>query len=352
MTLRYVRTIPALVLALAAGLSAPPALAQSSAADKAAAEALFDAGRRALADGHYPEACRKLEQSQALDPGIGTLLYLADCYERVGRTASAWATFRQAASQARAEGQSARAQVGTDRANKLEPKLSKLTVTVAPEDTSIDGFSLQRGKDKVERALFGVAIPVDPGQLVLQATAPGYKTWQQTVAVGADAAQVAVSVPALEKDESQPAPAPSGPPPPAPAPVAPPPAPAPSAPPEADTSSGSTQRTIGIVTGAVGVVGIGVGSYFGLAAMQKNHDAKDLCPANQCTTQDGVTLTDDARSAATASNIGFGVGAALLVGGAVLYFTAPAAHPTGAASLRLAPSVGPGGAGVSAWGAF
>lgn len=345
-------TIPALALALASGLSTPPVLAQSSAADKAAAEALFDAGKKALADGHYPEACRKLEQSQALDPGIGTLLYLADCYERVGRTASAWATFRQAASEARAEGQSARARIGTDRADKLEPRLSKLTIEVSAEDTSIEGFSLQRGKDKVERALFGVAIPVDPGQIDLQASAPGYKSWQETVAVGADAAKVVVKVPPLEKEAVAPAPAPA--PPPTAEPV-PPPAPTPAKVPAApaDTGSvGSTQRTIGIAAGAAGLVGIGIGSFFGLKAMQKNHDAKDLCPQNQCTSPDGVTLTDDARSAATASNIAFGIGGALLVGGVVLYFTAPKTEPGGAASLRLAPAVGPSAAGMTAWGAF
>lgn len=353
MTVRRGRQLVALALVLAGGLAAPGARAQSTAADKAAAEALFDAGKRALADGKYPEACHKLEQSQALDPGIGTLLYLADCYERVGRTASAWATFRQAASEARAGRQAARARVGTERADKLEGKLSKLTISVAPEDLSIEGFELKRGTDKVERALFGVAIPVDPGSIVLSASAPGYKTWTETVSVGADAAKVAVAVPVLEKDMDAVAPAPT-PPPSAPAAAAPPSAPPPpsSAPPAADTgTTGSTQRTVGIVVGAVGVVGIGVGSYFGLRAYQKNHDAKDLCPGGRCTSPDGVTYTDDARSAATVSNIGFGAGAALLAGGLILYVTAPR-HAPRAASVRFAPALGPRGAGMAAWGAF
>src|SRR5438132_4379169 len=68
-----------------------------SAADKAAAEALFDQGRAAMQASDFAKACGLLERSQRIDPGIGTLLYLAECYEKHGRTASAWATFREAA---------------------------------------------------------------------------------------------------------------------------------------------------------------------------------------------------------------------------------------------------------------
>src|SRR6185437_15434982 len=74
-----------------------PARAQN-ASDKAAAEALFDAAKKLYADKKYAEACTRFDASEKLDRGIGTLLYLADCYEHVGRTASAWATFREAES--------------------------------------------------------------------------------------------------------------------------------------------------------------------------------------------------------------------------------------------------------------
>ncbi|MFM2417004.1 MAG: hypothetical protein RL385_1727, partial [Pseudomonadota bacterium] len=76
------------------------ARAETNAADKAAAEALFDRGLQLLRDGKVSEACSALEESESIEPGIGTMLYLADCYERLGRTASAWALFREAASRA------------------------------------------------------------------------------------------------------------------------------------------------------------------------------------------------------------------------------------------------------------
>jgi len=60
------------------------------------------------------------------DPAVGTLLYLAECLEKSGRTASAWATFREASSAARASGQAERARIGQERASKLESRLVRL----------------------------------------------------------------------------------------------------------------------------------------------------------------------------------------------------------------------------------
>src|ERR1700678_3583891 len=68
-----------------------------SASGAAAAEALFDEGKALMAAGNYASACPKFAESNRLDEGIGTSLWLADCFEKNGQTASAWAEFRAAA---------------------------------------------------------------------------------------------------------------------------------------------------------------------------------------------------------------------------------------------------------------
>src|SRR3954454_4731648 len=123
-------------------LSAAPAFAGAD--EKIAAEALFDEGKRLMLEGKFAPACEKLEQSERVDPAIGTLLYLAECYEKSGRSASAWATFREASSAARAAGQAERARVGQERAARLEPALVRLTIMVPPEDVAIIGFTVKR----------------------------------------------------------------------------------------------------------------------------------------------------------------------------------------------------------------
>src|SRR6187200_393022 len=75
---------------------------QATAAEKATAEALFDEALRLMHAGSFAEACPKFEVSQRIEAAVGTMLYLAECYEKIGRTASSWATFREAASLAEA----------------------------------------------------------------------------------------------------------------------------------------------------------------------------------------------------------------------------------------------------------
>lgn len=81
--------------ALSTLLAAPVARAQAQ--DQAAARALFEDGRRLLQNGKYEEACRRLEAASKLYASPGILLNLGDCYEKLGRSASAWTEFGEAA---------------------------------------------------------------------------------------------------------------------------------------------------------------------------------------------------------------------------------------------------------------
>ena len=57
--------------------------------DRAIAEALFRDGKALIAAERINDACAKFQESERLDPALGTLLHLATCYAQVGKTASA-----------------------------------------------------------------------------------------------------------------------------------------------------------------------------------------------------------------------------------------------------------------------
>jgi tetratricopeptide (TPR) repeat protein len=82
----------------------------------------------------------------------------------------------------------------------------------------------------------------------------------------------------------------------------------------------STLRWTGVALGAAGLLGVGVGGGFGLAAMSRAGTAKDQCDGNACVSQQGVDAARTARRDATVANIGFAGGGALLLTGVALYF--------------------------------
>ena len=302
---------------------APDAEAQTT-AEKATAELLFDEALTQMRDGNFAEACPKLESSQRIDPAVGTLLYLAECYEKQARTASAWVTFRDAAALARATNQADRASVAEKRADQLQKELALVTIDIELEARKIAGLRVRCGPVPVDISLGTITVPVDPGQVTVEASAPGYLPFTRQLNVDAKG-RGTVSIPVLTSDGSTPTPAPS---PvavgatPAVAPAEPSTSGPPPTPPPTDSESSATPIAP-FVLGGIGIVGLGVGSYFGVKAMSDADDANELCPDGKCTSQRGEDLMDDARTAATVSNIAFGVGAAALVTGVVLYFAAP-----------------------------
>src|SRR5437762_4686516 len=118
------------VLALGAFVAPRGAWGQSGETSRTAAETLFIEAKKLMEAKRFDEACPKFADSQRLDPGVGTLLNLALCYERQGKVASAWSTYRDAASAARTAGQADRENMARQRASALEPRLSRLTVAI------------------------------------------------------------------------------------------------------------------------------------------------------------------------------------------------------------------------------
>jgi serine/threonine-protein kinase len=106
--------------------------------------------------------------------------------------------------------------------------------------------------------------------------------------------------------------------------------PATSAQPTTDSVSdqGKTQRTLSYIASGLGVVGIGLGTYFGIAALHNNSSSKDNCqPDPNICTDSGYNQRQDALRDARISTVSFVAGAALLTTAAVLYFTAKPNQP-------------------------
>ncbi len=337
---------------LVAGLAglmalAATAAAEPSGANKAAAEALFNQGKRLMTDKNYADACPKFQASQELDPGVGSLLFLGDCFEKSGKTASAWATFKEAEGLAQREQDAGREKVASVRALALEPRLSMLLVRVDPALMGLDGLDIHLNGRPVPKAQWGSKVPVDPGPQRVEATAPGFERYDQTLSIASGPTSSTLDIPSLKPTQQ------AAPPPPPPS-LTPTPKPTPHTATVAEATHPTPQKTIGIVFGGAGIVGTGIGSYFGLRAIGKNSDSNDYCrTSNQCS-QQGLMLRNQARDAAKISTIAFGAGAALLGTGIVLFLTArddtPSEH--GGSSLFLTAGVVPSGTSVELGGVW
>ncbi len=328
-------------LALAASTPSRPARAQGS-SDAAAAEALFNEAQRLATSGKYAEACPKYAESLRLDSGIGVMLFLADCWERTGKTASAWAQFREAQELATQRGDK-RAAAAQKRADRLEPNLARLIIRVGP-GVDVPGLDVRRDTTDVGRAQWGVAVPVDPGPHTIVATATGKKPESVTVTVPAGTTPTTLELAALQDADATATPGPPTPP----SPLDPTPSSLPTTPPTHDDDAGGLrgQRLLGVIVGGVGVAGVAVGAYFGFDTISKNNasNTPGNCNGNQCS-QNGLDLRSSAKSSGLVSTIAFAAGGALVAGGVVLYLTAP--RSAAPASVGLLPSLdGRGGAAV------
>jgi hypothetical protein len=87
-------------------------------------------------------------------------------------------------------------------------------------------------------------------------------------------------------------------------------------------------RTVGFVAGALGIVGLGVGSAFGVAALSADKTASGECQSSTVCTQPGADDSRTAHQRATVSTVSFAAGGALFVGGALLVLFAPHGTPT------------------------
>ncbi len=193
----------------ALAISALLGLAADARADDA--EALFDQGRALMDDpAKLGEACRTLEASYKLVERGDTLLNLAECHRREGKTATAYAEFDKALHIGAAVGFGEAMQVAKRLRDELGAKLSRLTVTVPPEVLSLEGLSVELGGKPLAKDRWNKAFEIDPGPAEITAVAKGYRRFTLRVEVGPDKDEKTATV-ALDREPPAPRPPPPAP---------------------------------------------------------------------------------------------------------------------------------------------
>jgi hypothetical protein len=268
-----------------------PATAQD-ASTKAMAEALFDQGLDLFDKGKIEDACGRFEESQRLDPKLHTLVNEATCHARLGRTASAWQEFTEAAARADKEGQSDLAKDARSHASELGAKLSMLRLSKSGDTpgltVTIDG----------KPGAFGAPLPLDPGTHKLEAKAAGYVTWNKDVEVPQGPADVPQEVPALTKDQSAPPPNPGD---------------GDKPPPHKHEKKPWSMPPVAIASFAIGGVTLVTGIATGAASIAMTNTLSDKCKPS-CPEPERSNLST-ANALANVSNVTFAVtGVAAIVG--------------------------------------
>jgi len=272
---------------------------RAEAQNPAAAEALFEQARAAMAAGDYDMACARFRDSDKLDPAVGTRFNLADCEERRGRLATAWSLFRAVLAELPRDDD--RRPIAQERAKALEPRLPRVTLLEPPElpqraRLRIDGVDLGEGS-------FGVPLPMDPGkhELVMMA-ADGREHRRGFVLAEAQQLKLPVRFSNASTDSR----------------VA-----------RAAADTGDAQRSAAYVAGGIGLAGLALGAVSGIITLSKKRTANANCSdALRVCNRAGVDANESGHTFAALSVLGFGVGAVGIGAATYLWFSAP---PTPAA---------------------
>jgi hypothetical protein len=307
-------TRTALSLAIAASIAvfAHPALAQD-------ARALFEEGIRASQRGDSRAACDLFERSFKLEPAGGTQLNIAGCQETRGDYVEAYNSFADARARAEKDGKSERVEVARVRMEALAPKVARIVVRPAEPL----GPTRRILVDSVEApSLVERPRAVHPGTHAVAVMAGPDTVWSANPSTSVGTL-TELTMPALEPSGADAK------------------KPTPETPTKAPSTSGSSssQKTIGLVVGGIGIVALGVCGVTGVLAIGKKNSAQDESKQNAAQANKTV---DEGRTIADISTVTGIVGGVALVTGVVLFLTAPSGTPsTSSAKVRVSPLIGP-----------
>lgn len=243
----------------------------------------------------YDRACAKFEESRRLDSGGGggTLLNLALCEEKRGRTGTAWALFRKARSVALRDRREDRQEFADEHIASLTPRLSRLRIVV-PAAARLPDLVVLRNGVALGESEWGEALVVDPGPQVVEAKAPGRVSSREIVTVLGDGAPMEVSVPLLKafpkSSDEHPVP-----------------------------RHARAPTVAEILVGGAGLTSMAIGGVFAVRALRREQNADALCPDYDHCNPQGIELSADAARDGRVSIVTFVTGAALLAGAVVSY---------------------------------
>jgi hypothetical protein len=309
------------------------------------ADDLFREGVQLNARGEIHAACEKFDQSYKLDPAPGTLFNLARCHENDGHLWQSRQEYRELVDRATAAGKADKADLARSRLAAVEARLPRIQL-VFPAASNVAAITVDGSA--LATADWTQPVVVDVGAHTIELSAPGKAGVTRTVTAPDSPDSVPLEVPVLVDvqsgaassgpsagNSSSASSAPTG--------SEPPPGLVP-----APTSS---RRTIGLVVGGAGVLGLGVGAAFGLVAISQRNDASSACGSSTrvCPTTGQKSAAesrlDDARTSGWVSTISFAVGAAALGLGAYLFLSAPSS--TSQTGFVVVPALAPGGGGLA-----
>jgi hypothetical protein len=276
--------------------------------DSERAEKLFNEAISLVRSGNYAEACPRFEESQRLDPGLGTQLNLALCLEKAGKLGSAWRNFMAVRRLAHASGKKGREEEAQRKLDALGRQVDHLVVTARDADVTvkIDG-------EQVDRESWSF-YAIDSGEHIVEATAPAKKSWNSRVVVerrtgGTEGTAVVVEVPALEA-VVEPARAVT----------------------LAEEPS-NTKRTFGLVIGGIGIVGLAGAAVTGVMLLKADSTVEQRCTPT-CIDEDSRDALSTGKTLLPINAAAWGVGLVGLGVGSFLVLTSGTKKPSAA---RLTP---------------
>lgn len=282
----------------------------------AKADKLFDEGR-ALMKSDLHAACEKFEESLKFNSqAIGTLMNVALCDEKLGRTASAAAKFAEARDRAKEGNMDVHLKAAEERLKELAPRVPHVKIVFA--EPPLPDTSIVIGDKVIAMAEIG-DIPMDPGEHALVVSAPNHLPYQITVRI-AEGEHRDVTVPPLQ-----------------------------------DAIRVGSRRTVGKIVTISGGVFIASGIIIGVLANNRYEDQFDGSMPNcdkitkKCN-GNGQTETERARTLGVVGTVVGGVGVAAVAVGLYLWIRSP--KESRDKRVTLLPHITPGEAGVVAVGRF